>query len=325
VLTLIIVSVGVYLAYDAVERVLRRSVRPLVVSLGSAALGLALLWLTNPIARISLFQWMADSSGRASQYPTKDLILTAGSQVSSGDIPWWYVPFWVWAQFPVLALFGVVGGFAALMAGLLGVRWGLGRSTSIAVAPVLVQGVVLPVFVVGAGSVLYDGIRHLLFMIPPLLALAGVGIAALASTRPVAVWGKASLAGIAALVIVAANLCADTRWFPYTYAFINPVAGIQKSPPAWTLDYWGVTRLEGVERLRAAGIEPIVATPLELPGSILGTRPQRDVGKSGAETYGTYQFNRYSWQLPPNCKSLFTITRDGLPLGEGGVCQSAAG
>ena len=325
VLVLMVVCVLIYAARDAVRRQPQAALRTLTGVFGSVVIALGLIWLTNPIARIDLFQWLMDSATRASQYPTQDVILTAGVQVSSGDIPWWYVPAWFSAQLPVLMGLAVLGGLVAFAAALLNVRWSIGRIDGIRLVPVVVQGLFLPLAVVATGAVLYDGVRHLLFVVPGLAGIAAVGVANLERSNPAISRWHIPVAASLAVLIVAVSLLANLRWYPYSYAFINPMAGLQKDPPAWQIDYWGVSRHEGVDRLREAGVTPIAAVPLEHSGSILGTQLEADIRKSGGlQEFGVYQFNRYSQGLAPPCRTLFTIERDGLALGSGGICPIIA-
>jgi hypothetical protein len=161
--------------------------------------------------------------------------------------------------------------------------------------------------------VIYDGIRHLLFMLPALVGLVADALARLdgrAARRYVAPAG--------ALVVVAASLAASARWAPYAYAFVNPVAGIEKHPEAWELDYWGVSGREGVERLRHDGFETVVVQPQPLVGVPFGA-----VHWDGhlAPHEGMYVFFRLGERAADyGCTPIFTIRRDGHALGEGARC-----
>ena len=71
--------------------------------------------------------------------------------------------------------------------------------------PLALQAVVLPVAIVAGGAVLYDGIRHELFMLPALLAIPAVALALL--ERHAAAGGCAGAhLPVAAVVVVAASL-----------------------------------------------------------------------------------------------------------------------
>jgi hypothetical protein len=185
--------------------------------------------------------------------------------------------------------------------------------------PLFIQGLVLPLAIVGSGSVVYDALRHLLFMFPALTALTAIGVAALermARDRTMLV-NAAALSAAGAVVI--ASVWASVRWMPYSYAFINPIAGWDSSERDWELDYWGVTAIEGVRLLQEAGYPAVSVQPTASTSDIVGGM-WRDQARSAApDGYGLYVFNRWDESIG-TCDSLFTIRRDRQILGEGAEC-----
>jgi hypothetical protein len=303
---------------------MRRPLRisaPLISSVGAIVAAILVLLVINPLARIDLFTWLYDSYATARAYPGEWHTLTAGLDVVSTSRPWWYVPAWLLAQLPILTTVALLGGLIAAAGALFGTQWSVGRLKLVALTPLLVQGFVLPALIIASGANLYDGIRHLLFMIPSLVAVAAIGIATL-EKRPWPSTGLTRIAPVAmALAVVAAGLFANVRWYPYSYAFINPIAGWEKSRLVWELDYWGVTALEGVERLRALGANPIAAAPVPFTSSMVGSISMDEIHRQGTYRYGLYYFNRGAGRLPvDHCSVSVTIKRDGLTLGEGGIC-----
>lgn len=283
----------------------------------SLVAGLSFLLLTHPIAQIEPVSWIADAATTAQEYPWEGTILTAGIPVSSLDIPLWYVPVWLLAQLPLLTL-------AALVSSLGFVGWCLFRNPALlrsrsvpTLSPLFIQGLVIPALIVVSGSVLYDGIRHLLFMIPALLALIPVTVSFLLKGDRVSErWLR--LIAPASVVMVAFSLFASARWMPYSYAFINPIAGLSKE--AWELDYWGVSAREGVVRLRELGYRRVLSLPWPDPGIPWGAEESTLTGTSATPTAG-YFFRRTGLGADYfGCRPLFKITRDGLLLGEGAVC-----
>ena len=139
--------------------------------------------------------------------------------------------------------------------------------------PITLQAILLPLAIIVSGAVLYDGIRHLLFVLPALLAIPAVALAVLEQQST----GRRLLRTaipFAAVVVVAASLLASISWAPYAYAYLNPVAGKNKSSLSWELDYWGVSGKEGVERLRKLGYTPVSVTPAAGVGDPLGSDPR---------------------------------------------------
>jgi hypothetical protein len=322
---LLIVGLPVgFLAVLAIAQIRLRDPRRLlpVVCAGASAVGFALLgvWLTNPFARIDLPTWLLDSYQISKQYIWVGIIRTNGADVPSENLPWWYAPSWLLAQLPLLTIAAIAMGVFFCVCSLAGRRWGVGRGAMLALTPLLVQGVVLPVGIVATGSVLYDGIRHLLFMFPGLVAMAAVGIASLQRGLPRS-GRRAWLAPAVAGLVVAGSLFATVRWFPYMYAYINPVAGWDTSQRNWELDYWGVTAREGVERLREAGLTPVGVVPASEPSRPFGGVTGEEADAASPTRSGRYAFLRWDAHLQEQwCARTFTIERDGHVLGEGGYC-----
>ena len=111
------------------------------------------------------------------------------------------------------------------------------------------------VYVIGTHATLYDGIRHLLFVLPPATVLASAGwIGAGRWTLPMA-----RPAVLVALSIgVAEPAMFQWRNHPNQAAYIQPLAGGPRAAYAqYDLDYWGNSMLQALSHLdRQAGREP---------------------------------------------------------------------
>ena len=315
-------SLGWFVALDLVRRQ-PRALLPAVtaVAAGTAAAFLA-LWLTNPIARLEPLPWLRDAALVSQNNPWWGVVRTAGIDVNANNLPLWYPVAWLLAQLPLLTLATLVLAGLAVIASLAGWSGGVPRPALLMLVPIAIQGVLLPAMVVWTRPVIYDGIRHLLFMVPALVGLSGIAVAAaeraLRGSRP----GRALVVPVAACLVVAASLAATIRWSPYEYAFVNPVAGRNHDARHWELDFWGVSAREGVQRLHEAGYEPVAVLPTDATsryaGSVLPDSPQA----TGAGEYGLYVFYRGEASLG-DCTELFTIRRDGHALGAGAVCRNA--
>ena len=231
-----------------------RVVPALIVCACALLCALAFTWVTNPIARIETVPWLRDAANVAGSFPWDGSIRTAGQDLQSNDLPWWYVPAWLGAQLPLLTLVGMASALVAMMGRVGPRRADLRHPTLVPAAPILVQAIVLPVLIVYVGSILYDGIRHLLFMIPALIALAAVPLAVLDRYPTAARQRPRALAPSLAVALVAVSLFGAIRWAPYSYAFVNSAAGHDTTKRSWELDYWGISGREGVTRLEALGL-----------------------------------------------------------------------
>ncbi len=298
-----------------------RVVPALIVSACALLCALAFTWVTNPIARIDTLAWLRDASSVAGSFPWDGSIRTAGRDLQSDALPWWYVPAWLGAQLPLLTLVGMACALVAMTGRVGRGRADLRHPTLVPAAPILVQAIVLPVLIVYVGSILYDGIRHLLFMIPALIALAAVPLAVL-DRYPTAVRSRPrALAPTFAVALVAVSLFGAIRWAPYSYAFVNAVAGHDTTKRSWELDYWGVSGREGVTRLEALGLTPVRVQPTNEVGIPWETSPRR---RSSEAESGLYVFIRLNRAADFGCSVVLTIERGGHVLGEGARCPATA-
>lgn len=281
-----------------------------------------ILW-SNPIARIDPLAWIPASIDRAGSYPWNGPIRMNGVDVISIDLPWWYVPVWLLAQLPLLTLSMVFA--TVLFAGwaLIKSRPALPRADLVPLVPLLLQAIVVPIVIVASGPVLYDGLRHVLFMIPALVALTVITIRALIGLTITSSGIKGAIPYLVAAIVTLASFAAVVRWYPYQYAFLNPVAGWDKQHRNWEVDYWGLSGREGVTALLEQGAPLVQVLPNGDSSSLFGGTRSREVIErwpAGAWQYGIYSYMRWENYLPGICERTIEIRRDGILIGEGGLC-----
>lgn len=320
VLIFVAMILGIYGLLDLQRHSLVKSLPSIFNLVISSGVTLLFLWWTNPLGRLSLFQWLGDSFTVMRNYPWQGTIRTAGVDVLSTDLPWWYVPAWLLAQLPILTTVIIVAAFIATLASLFRRRWALPRSHVVIMAPLFLQAIVLPVAVIVAGATLYDALRHLLFMIPALIGIGSIAVATLEKSDFHWRFSPKIAASIVAVVVVSLSAFATARWIPYSYAFINPLAGWNHAEREWELDFWGLTAREGVERLKEAGLNPIGVLPIEETAGLFGGSSLQVILDEGQTIpYGLYVFKRWDSNIG-DCEQLFLIERDGQTLGEGAIC-----
>lgn len=302
---------------------------PMAVGIIAAVVPIAFLWLTNPVARISLPYWLKDSLDYSTgDFPWTLTMRTAGIDVVNNALPWWYIPAWLFARLPLivffLALLGAVAGIATLV-----MRRFRSRSLMILI-PFVAQGLLIPAGLIVLNSTLYDEIRHLQFIYPAVILIGAYGVFFLRES------GFSALIRIGAqalaVLVVLVNLYWVTQWFPYSYAFINPIAKGTSEERNWDLDYWGVSAREGVENLKRLGYQDIVVIPHGEPGRPYGGQNLGDPGGGvidlgftpvPGEQFAYYWFERFEFPFSDfECDELFVIERVGKPLGRGGVCTA---
>ena len=166
-----------------------------------------------------------------------------------GDVPRWYVPTYVGIK---LTLLLIIGAGLALIFALLprSAQPGGGDAWRKETALVAVAAF-LPLICDVAMHVPGDtGMRHFLFTVPPIAALAGLGLNAVLG-RLHTYSAYAGAAGFA-VVLLALSDNASTlyRLHPDEYLFFNPlVGGLEGASRRFDTDYWVNTMPEAVEDL----------------------------------------------------------------------------
>ncbi|HUR34952.1 MAG TPA: hypothetical protein VM032_14215 [Vicinamibacterales bacterium] len=178
-------------------------------------------------------------------------VLFAGQDLGAGAVPWTYVPVWLVMALPPVVLAGCALSWLAARRGLQqAVAWaGL---VAFAAAPVVAAIV--------RNATIYDGIRHLLFVVPPLVALAAGGWSALLETRP-------RIVGVVLLLIgMAEPLVYQVRNHPNQIVYFTPLMGGPKRAFArYDMDFWGNSVLQAVQWADAVARESGV--PLVVSGN----------------------------------------------------------
>jgi hypothetical protein len=190
----------------------------------------AALELFNPIRAIVAFAHF--------HYPIKTII--AGQVYLMGDVPRWYEADYLAIKLPFFLLAGVAASLvsAARSAAI----WSPDRGGNPQEQEIwcLFFLVAFPLLCEIIGHAPSDtGLRHFLFIVPPLAALAGIGVNACLS----AVAGKGHAARFAVFAAGAALLVGDTadlvRLHPYEYLFYNSlVGGLPGASRRYVMDYW---------------------------------------------------------------------------------------
>jgi hypothetical protein len=112
--------------------------------------------------------------------------------------------------------------------------------------------VLLPLTVtVVTGPAMYNGIRHFVFMLPPLAIAGGLAGAWLAARS--ARWGGVASMALGALFVagVALPVIGMVRLHPYEYVWFNHLAGgVRAAQSRFMLDYWGLAFKQAGEALR---------------------------------------------------------------------------
>jgi hypothetical protein len=196
------------------------------------------LGLLSAAAEVSHFEW-------------RGTMIFMGADEHSMRLPWYYVPVWLGISMPLVVLGGALLSVTQLRPG---ARAGLG-------AWGLLAAVLFPIaYVIARQATLYDGLRHLLFVVPPLCALAALGwLHALARPRR-----AAAIAGAVLAVGIAEPVVFSLRNHPNEVVYFNPlVGGPRGAVGRYELDYWGNCLLQAQRQIaslaRTAGMPVVVS------------------------------------------------------------------
>lgn len=327
------------MALCALEVVLggRRSARQALAKIGMRTLAAALLaWL----AAIALWPWLQIANPFTqfsaaftyfANHPKNTEVIHWGKIVRSNDLPWSYIPEQLAARLPegflLLLAVGLIWGLANAL-GMIGRSYGVSadrrnerlkerlKTACLAVAQsrqvlVVWAAALLPIAVVMVqGSTLYDGIRHVLFLIPILAVIAGYGF-----VRLLPFLGRfpvAAAAVIAAYLGYQVYLLAALHPLQYV-AFNGFAGGVQGAYQRFDMDYWSVGATVALRRLE-------VRLDQETPNRFKDNPPSLMICISWRETMVEPMYRR-PWRLetdPAKADYVIATERmkcaDNLPL-----------
>ena len=172
-----------------------------------------------------------------------------GRLIPITQMPRSYVPTLVALTLPELMLvLGICGIVGALIAAAWNDRSAIGRRAALVS---IVLAATLPILLtILMRPYLYNGIRHLLFVVPPFAVLGGLAAAWIA--HRLRQWGTTAIAaGSLAFVAGTASPIIDmVRLHPYEYTDFNHiVGGVRGAQADFMLDYWGLSLTQASRRL----------------------------------------------------------------------------
>lgn len=260
-------------------------------------------------------------------YPWDHQMLMAGKMIDSVSPPWHYIPTWFAAQLPIFV-------HVMLWMGLIhfALRTALGKTAPaipnrqrflLGLGILLAQVLLLPLAAVLMNSTVYDGVRHFLFVVPALVALATVGSwLAIAEMKPI----PNTLAKGAIAVGLLTTTIVQSQLFPYSYTYFNPVVTAVGVDGNWPTDYWRTSGRELIPKIPdkvlvacsewRLGQDPEPCDRQHQYAPYWDTRGENTLvpsaGRSNA--YLLVETNRGEPRPPSNCKLVDAVTRSPLGL-----------
>ncbi|WOH84188.1 glycosyltransferase family 39 protein [Bradyrhizobium sp. BEA-2-5] len=197
-----------------------------------------------------------------------------GAIVSVPDMPWSYLPTLFALQLPEVMLVLLTAAVVITLMSLS--RYDVtAKRKSIMLMLTLAATLPLVIAMVKRPA-LYNGIRHFIFVIPPMTVLAGVAFARgmdwLGENRRA--WQPAALAMFA--FGLALPLAEMIRLHPYQYTHFNHIAGtVRGADDRFMLDYWGLALKQASDELREQLVERQEVPPSNRKWKVAVCGPQR--------------------------------------------------
>jgi hypothetical protein len=212
--------------------------------LGYVIMGLIWPWsvidFANPFQALTYFSHFFEK-------PWKEMF--DGALVSVPDMPWSYLPTLFALQLPevliALTAVGIVGTAVAL------VRRGVAPQRRTILLMLTLAAMLPLVIAMVKRPALYNGIRHFVFVVPPMAVLAGVAFAWI--VERIAEYGRGAQAAAVAVFVggLALPLTEMVRLHPYQYTHFNHIAGtVRGADTRYMLDYWGLAFKQASDELQ---------------------------------------------------------------------------
>ena len=205
----------------------------------------------NPIRAIGYFSHFFEK-------PWKELF--GGQLISVPDMPRSYLPTYLGVKLPEILLLLAGAGFAgAIVAQFRSDIPAYRRAALLLVA----MAVLIPIAItIATRPAMYNGIRHFLFILPPICVLGGLAGGALLRwlyDRSRIAAGAGAIAIVAGLAVPGYHMIA---LHPYQYTYFNAISGgMRAADKGYMLDYWGLSFKEAADELLGILDEQGTQTP----------------------------------------------------------------
>ncbi|MBY0383153.1 MAG: glycosyltransferase family 39 protein [Xanthobacteraceae bacterium] len=221
----------------------------------------------NPLRAVTYFSAFFEK-------PWKELF--DGTMVSVPDMPWSYLPTLFALQMPevLIALFGTGLVFTGIS---LVRRDEDPRRKTIMI--MIALAALLPVLIaIVKRPALYNGIRHFVFVIPPMVILAGLAFGRVIDWIGASDTNRTLRTAVIALFAAGLSLplVEMVRLHPYQYTHFNYIAGtVRNAEQRYMLDYWGLALKQASDSLKEQIIERQEIPPKNHKWKVAVCGPQR--------------------------------------------------
>jgi hypothetical protein len=195
-----------------------------------------ILVATWPYLGADYFHRMIELLGASKNYPWTNNVLFMGREIPAPDLPRRYLPLWLLITTPLFILIWFLKSFGAIKKI---------RQNPLWLLLALALGLNL-VFYLLLKPVVYDGLRHFLFLLPIISVMAAGTLAEfLTNGRPSIPQRVAWIVTALLALLVAVD---GVRLHPYEYVYFNELTGsLRGAQGRFEADYWGASYKEAVE------------------------------------------------------------------------------
>ncbi|MGE0012548.1 MAG: hypothetical protein AB7S62_09970 [Azoarcus sp.] len=224
-----------------------RSLRALLPAAGITFVLMGVFWPWAMMSPANLVRAMTAFSHFSFELDT----ILGGAVMKNGDVPGYYLSWYLLVRLPELFLLGLVLGLVTALRMLPRLRKATFRRLALPWLPlILAVGVPLG-YTLLAAPPLYNGIRHFTFLLPPLAVIAGIGLTQ-AWLHAARFTHARRLATACCAALALGHGAALAHLHPYEYVAYNGLAGgLAGTVDEWEQDYWGASLREAALELNA--------------------------------------------------------------------------
>jgi hypothetical protein len=185
----------------------------------------------NPIRAIGYFSQFFEE-------PWEEMF--GGQIISVPDMPRSYLPTYLILKMPEVLLLLSAAGLVGVFAAQARAEIPAGRRAALLL---IAMAAVIPIMIaIATRPAMYNGIRHFLFLLPPICVLGGVAGGTLLRWLSERSRVVASVAAVAMLAALSLPVSAMIALHPYQYTYFNTVSGgIRAANKSYMLHYWGLS------------------------------------------------------------------------------------
>jgi hypothetical protein len=198
-----------------------------------------LMAATWPYLRADYLKNLMEMLALSEHFAWNNPVLFMGKAILSTQLPWTYLPVWILITTPLFILFLLGGAWFFIrdkMKNKLFILLGAALGVNLA-------------FYVCLRPVVYDGIRHFLFLLPILAAIAAMSAIELWRMAKHLLLKRMAFGFVVInMLLIALHMA---RLHPYEYVYFNELAGgLKGAAGRFETDYWAASMKEAVEWLR---------------------------------------------------------------------------